>query len=180
MTDDFREKMVKFLPRLSRFALSLTGSLDRRDDLVQETCVRALARREQWQPGTRLDSWMFRIAQNIWLDGLRRETFRGEPVDIESMDDLMDSDGRTLVENRLALGEVLRALDQLSPEHRVLIALVCVEGLTYKEAAAVLGLPLGTVMSRLARARLALHDAIERASTPQASATLEKRRGRIV
>ena len=171
--DSFREQMIAFLPRLSAFALSLTGNADQRDDLVQETCSRALARRDQWQPGTRLDSWMFRIAQNLWLDRKRAERYQGEPINIDMVVDLADSDGRTITENRLALGEVLRGLDQLSPEHRLLIGLVCVDGMTYKEAAEILEVPLGTVMSRLARARLALHDAIHQTLVPR-----ETRRGR--
>jgi RNA polymerase sigma-70 factor (ECF subfamily) len=171
--DTFREQMIAFLPRLSGFALALTGNADLRDDLVQETCARALLHKDQWQPGTRLDSWMFRIAQNLWLDMKRTEKFRGEPIDIESVADLMESDGQGLVDSRLALGEVLRGLEQLSPEHRVLIGLVCVDGMTYKQAAEVLELPLGTVMSRLARARLALHDAINRTLVAR-----ETRRGR--
>src|SRR5581483_2416797 len=113
--DSFREEMIAFLPRLSGFALSLTGNADQRDDLVQETCARALAHRDQWQPGTRLDSWMFRIAQNLWLDRKRSERFRGEPVDIEAAGELVHSDGRVITESRLALAEVLRGLDQLSP-----------------------------------------------------------------
>src|SRR5215510_2715633 len=84
--DDFREKMIAFLPRLSGFAYALTGSADQRDDLVQETCARALANRDKWQPGTRLDSWMFRIAQNLWLDRKRADKFRGESVDVDAVD----------------------------------------------------------------------------------------------
>ncbi len=171
--DSFREQMIAFLPRLSAFALSLTGNVDQRDDLMQETCARALAHKDQWQPGTRLDSWMFRIAQNLWLDGKRAQRFRGEPVDIDMVSDLTDSDGRMVTESRLALTEVLAGLAQLSPEHRVLIGLVCVDGMTYKEASEVLDLPMGTVMSRLARARLALHDAINRKPVSR-----ETRRGR--
>ena len=71
VTDEFRTRMVELLPRLRRFAVALTGDLDQADDLVQETCMRALSRVEQWQPGTRLDSWMYRIAQNLWLDRMR-------------------------------------------------------------------------------------------------------------
>src|ERR1019366_40171 len=63
---DLRSQMVKILPRLRRFALALTGGAESSEDLIQETCVRALTHLEQWQPGTRLDSWMFRIAQNLW------------------------------------------------------------------------------------------------------------------
>jgi len=171
--DSFREQMIAFLPRLSAFALSLTGNADQRDDLVQETCSRALARRDKWQPGTRLDSWMFRIAQNLWLDRKRAERYRGEPVDIAMVGDLTDCDGRRITESRLALAEVLRGLDQLSPEHRVLIGLVCVDGMTYKQASEILELPVGTVMSRLARARIALHDAVNRTLVSR-----EPRRGR--
>lgn len=175
-TDDFQEQMIALLPRLSGFAHSLTGNADQRDDLVQETCARALASRDKWQPGTRLDSWMFRIAQNLWIDRKRAEKSRGEPADIDSVEGLAACDGRVVTEGRLALAEVLRGLDRLSSEHRVLIALVCVDGLTYQEASDVLRIPIGTVMSRLARARLALHDAIYGAS--KATTTLEKGRGR--
>jgi RNA polymerase sigma-70 factor, ECF subfamily len=177
--DDFRERMIAFLPRLSGFAYALTGNADQRDDLVQETCARALANRDKWQPGTRLDSWMFRIAQNLWLDRKRADRFRGEPVDVDAVDTLVGSDGRAVMENRLELAAVLRGLDQLSPEHRVLIALVCVDGLTYQEAADVLKVPVGTVMSRLARARLAIHDAINGAPV-KATTTMETRRVRSV
>jgi RNA polymerase sigma-70 factor, ECF subfamily len=178
MTDDFRERMIAFLPRLSRFAHSLTGNVDLRDELVQETCARALANADQWQRGTRLDSWMFKIAQNLWFDRFRAEKNRGEVVDIETEDGLIGADGRTVAEGRLALAEVTRGLAQLAPEHRVLIALVCVDGLTYKEAAAILDLPIGTVMSRLARARLALHDAINKRPLRTATTPMEIRRGR--
>ena len=178
ITDSFREEMVAFLPRLLAFALSLTGNADQRDDLVQETCARALAHRDKFEPGTRLDSWMFRIAQNLWFDRKRAKKSRGELVDIESASNLSNSDGRTVAESKLALAEVLRGLDRLSPEHRVLIALVCVDGLTYKEASEVLDLPVGTVMSRLARARLALHEAINGTVASKATTTLETRRGR--
>jgi RNA polymerase sigma-70 factor (ECF subfamily) len=171
--DSFREQMIAFLPRLSRFALSLTGNTDQRDDLVQETCARALLHKDQWQPGTRLDSWMFRIAQNLWLDLKRADKFRGDPIDIDSVSDAIECDGQAVVESRLALAEVSRGLDRLAPEHRILIGLVCVDGMTYKQASEVLELPVGTVMSRLARARLALHEAIQGTLTPR-----EMRRGR--
>lgn len=157
MTDDIRPLMVKFLPRLRKFSYALTGSADQGDDLVQETCMRALARADQWQPGTRLDSWMYRIAQNLWLDRMRAAKVRGTVVDVDSLVDLSGCDGRQVTENRLTLAEVQRGISRLSAEQQVLIALVCVDGLSYKEAAEVLELPLGTVMSRLSRARRNLH-----------------------
>jgi RNA polymerase sigma-70 factor, ECF subfamily len=145
--------MVGFLPRFRRFAVALTGDIDEADDLVQEACVRALTRREQWQPGTRLDSWMYRIVQNVWLDCKRAKKIRGEQVDVGSTPTLMGLDGRKVVETRLTLNSVSAALAHLPDEQRTLIALVCIEGLSYREAAEITATPIGTVMSRLARAR---------------------------
>jgi RNA polymerase sigma-70 factor (ECF subfamily) len=86
----------------------MTGDLDQADDLVQETCMRALARVAQWQPGTRLDSWMYRIAQNIWLDRLRARQVRG--VGTEAAEAISGSDGRNVVESRLDLAAVSAAM----------------------------------------------------------------------
>jgi RNA polymerase sigma-70 factor (ECF subfamily) len=166
VTDEIRTRMVELLPRLRRFAHALTGDLDRADDLIQETCVRALSRVEQWQPGTRLDSWMFRIAQNLWLDRIRASKVRGELVDIEAVDTIVGQDGRDVVESRLTLNAVSSAMDKLPPEQRVLVALVCVDGLSYKDASEVLNIPIGTVMSRLARARRELHARLEGPAPP--------------
>ena len=161
MTDELRTRMVELLPRLRRFAVALTGDLDQADDLVQETCMRALSRVEQWQPGTRLDSWMYRIAQNLWLDRMRAKKVRGEQVDVESAEALAGPDGRVVVEGRLTLNAVSAAMAQLPNEQRLLIALVCIDGLSYKEAAEITETPIGTVMSRLARARRELHARLE-------------------
>jgi RNA polymerase sigma-70 factor (ECF subfamily) len=150
---DVHNRMVKNLPRLRRFVYSLTGGADSSEDLVQETCARALAHLDQWQPGTRLDSWMFRIAQNLWIDHLRTERFRGEVVDIEVIGDLLSCDGRIIAEDRIVLQELGRDIAQLSPDQRNVISLVCGYGMSYKETGKVLNLPPGTVMSRLARAR---------------------------
>jgi RNA polymerase sigma-70 factor (ECF subfamily) len=158
--------MVELLPRLRRFAVALTGDLDQADDLVQETCMRALSRVEQWQPGTRLDSWMYRIAQNLWLDRMRAKKVRGEQVDVEAAEAVIGPDGRTVVESRLTLAAVSAAMAQLPNEQRVLIALVCIDGLSYKEAADITGTPIGTVMSRLARARRELHALLEGHAQP--------------
>jgi RNA polymerase sigma-70 factor (ECF subfamily) len=146
---------------LRRFAYSLTANLDEGDDLVQEACARALSNLDKWQPGTRLDSWMYRIAQNLWVDRVRAKKVRGESVDIDVAADIAGSDGRTIAEQRSALAVVNKALATLGEEQRTLVALICVDGRSYKEAAEILNLPLGTVMSRLARARKALHEALE-------------------
>lgn len=157
MKDEIRERMVAVLPRLRRFAYALTGSAEQGDDLVQDACLRALSRIDQWQPGTRLDSWMYRIAQNIWLDRVRANKVRGEVVDVEAAEGIVGSDGRDVAESELTLQVVAAALARLPAEQRAVVALVCVEGASYKEAAEITGVPIGTVMSRLARARRALH-----------------------
>jgi RNA polymerase sigma-70 factor, ECF subfamily len=161
VTEDIRKRMVDFLPRLRRFACSLTKDLDHGDDLVQETCTRALQRIDQWEPGTSLESWMFRIAQNIWFDRNRAAKTRGPAVDVDDMLQLTGEDGRSVTEHSLVLKSVLEGMSRLPPEQQVLISLVCIEGLSYKEAAHTLNVPIGTVMSRLARARRALHDSLE-------------------
>lgn len=158
MINEIRVRLVEYLPRLRRFAYALTGNSDLGDDLVQETCARALLKADLWRPGTRLDSWLFRIAQNIWLDRVRSLKTRGEITDIESVPELVDCDGRDVTENRLTLNAVQARLSRLAPEQKLVVSLVCIEGLSYKEAAEVMDVPIGTVMSRLARARRNLYD----------------------
>jgi RNA polymerase sigma-70 factor, ECF subfamily len=171
---DVATQIVQLLPRLRRFALSLTRDMDQGDDLVQETCARALASLDQWQDGTRLDSWLYRIAQNIWFDRARSKKTRGETLDIDDMHDLAGTDGRQVVETRMTMIEVGRGIARLQPEQQVLVTLVYIDGLSYKDAAEITGVPIGTVMSRLARARSTLYEAIhgELRVTP---ATAEKR-----
>lgn len=170
MTDDIRERIVELLPRLRRFAYVLTGDHDKGDDLVQETCMRALSRLDQFEPGTRLDSWMFRIAQTQWFDRLRAQKVRGETLDLDGAEiiGLTGEDGRRITEHRLTLKKVVEAIGQLPPEQRVLMALVVVDGHSYKEAAQLLDIPIGTVMSRLSRARISLMKCTE-GSQPEIS-----------
>jgi RNA polymerase sigma-70 factor, ECF subfamily len=165
--DEIRERMVAVLPRLRRFAYALTGSAEQGDDLVQDACLRALSRIDQWQPGTRLDSWMYRIAQNIWLDRVRANKVRGQVVDVEVAEGIVGSDGRDVAESELTLETVAAALARLPAEQRAVVALVCVEGASYKEAAEITGVPIGTVMSRLARARRALHAVLNQPKLPR-------------
>jgi RNA polymerase sigma-70 factor (ECF subfamily) len=163
-------EMVALLPRLRRFACGLTGSLADADDLVQGACVKALDRIEQWRPGTRLDSWMFRILQNLWIDQLRERRGREVAMDPEDLAERAVGDAARENEARIALGEVRREVAKLPPEQRAVLMLVSVEGVSYKEAAEILEIPIGTVMSRLARARLALGRAIEGETTAGAVA----------
>ena len=151
----FGDQLIAVLPRLRRFARGLTGAAAEADDLVQSACERALARQHQFQEGTRFDSWMFRIVQTIWIDQIRGREVRKE--DSEVPEERLGSDEPVRrVEARLALDEVRRAVRHLPADQRTALLLVTVEGLSYKEAAAVVGVPVGTIMSRLARARIAL------------------------
>lgn len=154
--DDAHDRMVKMLPRLRRFLASLTGGTDLTEDLTQETYVRALAHLDQWQPGTRIDSWMFRIAQNFWIDHLRMQKFRGEAIEIEAIGNLLSCDGQIIADNRVILQAMLKDIAQLSLDQRNIIRLVCEYGMSYKETGEILNMPTGTVMSWLARARDAL------------------------
>ena len=160
MSDDIRNRMVELLPRLRRFSYALTGNLDTADDLVQETCARALSSADQWQAGTRLDSWMYRIAQNLWYDRLRATKVRGEVIDVDTATDLAGTDGRDVTESRLTLRAVAKGISELPADQQLVLTHVCIDGLSYKDAAEALGIPIGTVMSRLARARQSLHAAV--------------------
>ena len=151
----FGDQLIGVLPRLRRFARGLTGSLVEADDLVQAACERALARRHQFQEGTRFDSWMFRIVQTIWIDQIRTRKVRKETTEVAEGRLGSDEPVRR-VEARLALDEVRRAVERLPQDQRTALLLVTVDGLSYKEAAEVMQVPVGTIMSRLARARLAL------------------------
>ena len=93
VSDDFGTEMIGCLPRLRRFALALTGAPDTADDLVQETCLKALSRADQFQQGSRMDSWMFKIAQNVWLDKMRSNTARGQHMTMEEAPVLTDAAG---------------------------------------------------------------------------------------
>lgn len=161
----FRSQLVALLPRLRRFARGLTGSADRADDLVQAACERALARMEQWTPGTRLDSWMFRIVRTIWIDELRALAVRQRAQDRQENEIERAFDGERSMEAHMTMQAVREAVGQLPPEQREILLLVAVEGVSYKEAAEILEIPIGTVMSRLARGRATLLKLLERPRT---------------
>ena len=159
VSNRFSDQLIAVLPRLRRFARGLTGSAVEADDLVQAACERALARQHQFQEGTRFDSWMFRIVQTIWIDQIRARDVRKE--DGDTAERLGSDEPVRRVEARLALDEVRRAVDRLAPDQRIALLLVTVDGLSYKEAAEVVRVPVGTIMSRLARARIALLQQLE-------------------
>lgn len=154
--DDFGQELAALLPRLRRFARSLTHATADADDLVQLSLERALNARAQWQPGTRLDAWMYRIMKNAWIDETRARTRRDRVLAPPEAGENVGVDARPAVEARIDVGNVARAMAALPDEQRLAVALVLVEGLSYKEAAEVLDVPMGTLTSRLVRGRQAL------------------------
>lgn len=161
MTPGFSEELVALLPRLRRFAISLTGRADEADDLTQAACERALRAAESYEPGTRLDAWLFRITRNLWIDKIRKARTEGTSVEVGEEFDLAGEDGRAVTTGRLDLADVTAAMATLGEDQRAVLTFVCVEDLSYAEAAERLGVPIGTVMSRLSRARSALQTALE-------------------
>lgn len=157
MPADPKHQLVDLLPRLRRFAYALTGSLEEGDDLVQSACERALSRFHQWQPGTRLDSWMFRIVQTTWIDRVRARRVRAEEFDPDLLERQPAADCGSAVEHRLLLEKTRAAMARLPEDQRAVLALISVDGLSYRQAADILGVPTGTVMSRLARGRARLY-----------------------
>lgn len=152
----FHKELVDLLPRLRRFARTLAGYPDQADDLVQAACAKALAKSHQWRAGTRLDSWMYRIVQTTWLDHCRSATFRQSHLEAVDLETVADHGPVRRMEDRRTLASVRQAVRGLTDQQRAVLGLVCVEGFSYREAADILGIPVGTVMSRLARARLSL------------------------
>jgi RNA polymerase sigma-70 factor (ECF subfamily) len=160
--DEIRGQMLGLLPRLHRFCVALTGSVADGEDLAQDTIERALRNLHRWEPGTRLDSWMFRIAKNRFIDGRRsvkREGLVTIPEDAEDSA-LGTVDGIRSAEARSELQKVNRALQALPVEQREAVVLVLIDGMSYRDAADLLEIPIGTLTSRIARARAALTAAI--------------------
>jgi RNA polymerase sigma-70 factor (ECF subfamily) len=176
MHDDIKTEMIGLLPRMRAYARSLTRSADVADDLVQQGCEKALRSICSFQPGTRLDVWLFRILRNSWIDSCRarRETVALDDL-AEAGVEIMGEDGRRTVEARLHMSDVARAMAALPQDQQDVLSAVCVAGLGYREAADLLGLPQGTVMSRLSRARQALHQALNPAVTDARPQPLKRR-----
>lgn len=151
-----RSEIVAMLPRLRRFARALTGQVADADDIVQIAVERALMRMHQFEAGTRLDSWLFSIVRNAWIDEARSRTRRGKLFAPSELGEQVGNDGAAEMHAKLEAGDVWTAMRRLPDEQREAVALVCVEGLGYREAAEALGVPIGTLTSRLARGRDAL------------------------
>jgi RNA polymerase sigma-70 factor (ECF subfamily) len=156
--DDLPALLPDLLPRLWAFALRLAADRHDAEDLVQRACVRALERRHQLQPDTSALSWMFSIVHSIWIDEIRARQIRGRSR-IEWSEELVETvadPGAADPETGMLYRQILDAVESLPDAQRVVMLLVAVEGLSYREAADILEIPIGTVMSRLSRARLSI------------------------
>jgi RNA polymerase sigma-70 factor (ECF subfamily) len=151
--EEISERIVELLPRLRRFARSLSRNQHDADDLVQTVVERAWRNIAQLKPGANLHSWMFGIMKNAWLDNMRTAKRRGE---VALPEDSGDHPAVNPTDMNANLWSVSEAMDKLPEEQRLAVALVLVEGMSYKEAAALLEVPMGTITSRLARGRAAL------------------------
>lgn len=152
---DLKQDLIALLPRLRRFARSLTRSVPEADDLVQEACLRALSRSEQWDPSQPLDRWVFRITRNLWISEIRKRSVRlGQGhVPAEDAPELKSTDTG---ENTVAVRQLQAKIAALPEELSAILLTVSVEGYSYAEAADLFDIPIGTVMSRIHRARKTL------------------------
>ena len=148
------------LPSLWRFALQITRDKHDAEDLVQRTCVRAIEQSDRYTDTGKLKSWLFRIAHNIWRNELRSRTIRERGDLMAANPDGVNetAPGRDIVtpETRLEFDEVVAAVEALPEGQRLVVQLVCVNGFSYSETASILEVAIGTVMSRLARARISI------------------------
>jgi RNA polymerase sigma-70 factor (ECF subfamily) len=151
--DEVRTQLAGLLPRLRRLARVIAGNVHDADDLVQVAIEKALTHAHQWQPGTRLESWMFGIMKNAWIDELRS---RGRRARIHAPEEAGAAVGEDPTGDRDFLLSLQAAMARLPDEQRMAIALVLVAGYSYKDSAELLGVPIGTLTSRLARGREAL------------------------
>jgi RNA polymerase sigma-70 factor, ECF subfamily len=165
LPDRVRNELDQHLPALWRFALVLTRNRDAAQDLVQSTCLRALEKGGLFDQQTRLDRWLMTMMMNIRRNELRAVKVR-TGTGLEDAETVLSFDGGAQIETNVFASEVLTAIGSLPGAQRETVLLVYLEGWSYAEAAATLGVPIGTVMSRLAaaRSRLAGMDAREAAS----------------
>ena len=160
LADADRSALVDLIPRLRRYARALTGDRPRADDLVQDTLERAITKWSLWRPGTDLRAWMFTIMHNVFVNQARRSNRDAVATDPAVIAELDLADG-AVADTLVQLNGIERALAQLPEEQREVLLLVALEGLSYDEVAHTLGVPAGTVMSRLSRARARLAGLLE-------------------
>ena len=151
---DFLDELEGCIPALRRYARALTRDADQADDLVQDCIERAIRKQRLWSPTGPLRSWLFKILLNLYRNELRTDRRRGEHVPVETL--LVEPAVAPAQPGRIALSEMARAIDTLAAEQREALLLVVLEGMSYADAADAIGIPIGTLMSRLGRARAAL------------------------
>lgn len=161
----FLDEIEGCVPALRRYARALTRNADRADDLVQDCIERALRKRGLFQPTGPLQAWLYRILLNLYRNSLRQTRRRGDHVPIDTM--LIEPAIPAPQPGRIALAEMSRAIDQLPDEQREALLLVVLESVSYEEAAGILQIPIGTVMSRISRARTALRQMTGIAEEPR-------------
>ena len=162
-SDQVRAQLGALLPRLRRFARVITRNVHDADDLVQVALEKALARAAQWRPESRLDSWVFGIMKNAWIDEIRSRRRRDR---VHAPEEAGLAVGDTSADMRDIALSVQAAMARLSEDQRLAVALVLIEGLSYKEASEALDIPIGTLTSRLARGRDALQAMLDDAGGP--------------
>ncbi|HEX7871306.1 MAG TPA: sigma-70 family RNA polymerase sigma factor [Sphingobium sp.] len=150
---EFKDKLASVIPQLRAFARSLCGDRDRADDLVQDTMLKAWAARERFEAGTQFRAWTFTILRNHFLSQMRRNRFVGEWDDLVA-DRILA--GPANQDKTVELRDLMRALQQLPDAQREALILVGAGGISYEETAEITGVAVGTVKSRVARARTAL------------------------
>jgi RNA polymerase sigma-70 factor (ECF subfamily) len=161
----FADDLLSEVPHLRRFARGLCGDPGLADDLVQDCLERALAKAHLYDPSRPLRAWLYAVLRNIHISGLRRA---GRSQIAMSIDDMASGEDAIAGEQEAQLGvrDVSEALDRLPPAHREVILLVALEEMSYRDVAEITGVPLGTVMSRLSRARSTLRNILEGKDVP--------------
>ena len=163
---DFKRELTEVVPHLRAFARGLCGRPDMADDLVQEALMKAWAAQERFQPGTSLRAWTFVILRNAYLTDMRRNRFRGE-YDEGVAEKILNAPAGQ--EEPIHLADMHRALLTLPPERREALLLVGAGGFSYEEAAEICGCAVGTIKTRVGRARAALSGMLEDGDIPQRS-----------
>ena len=157
---EIRERLPDLFPRLWRYAFVVTGNRDLASELAQKTCLKALEKASGYQVNTDLDRWLFRIAQRLWLNDLRAQAVR-RGNGLLPVEEIEHPDAGSDAETNYFVREVLSFVGELPEAQRTTVLLVYVEGFKYAEAADILGVPVGTIMSRLAAARKTLNARIK-------------------
>ncbi|MEM1020999.1 MAG: RNA polymerase sigma factor [Pseudomonadota bacterium] len=155
---DWTADILDCIPRLRRFAYTLTGDTSDADDLVQICLEKALRKSSQYTDGGDIGIWLFKIMRNAFIDEKRADGRKPNFVELDHPTSMAQPDAAPAPDTMFAHGEVMAAITALPEDQRIVVALILVNGHSYKEAAQILDVPLGTVMSRLARARRRVED----------------------